>query len=38
MTGYPTDRGCCARMIEINPHVTHIEELRQRADSLRGYL
>jgi len=25
-------------MIEINPHVTHIEELRQRADSLRGYL
>jgi len=25
-------------MIEINPHVTHIEDLRQRADSLRGYL
>jgi len=25
-------------MIEINPYITHIEDLRQRADSLRGYL
>jgi len=25
-------------MIEINLHLTHIEDLRQRADSLRGYL
>jgi len=25
-------------MIEINAHLTHAEDLRQRADSLRGYL
>ncbi|WP_157736280.1 peptide chain release factor 2 [Granulosicoccus antarcticus] len=25
-------------MIEINPYITHIEDLRLRADSLRGYL
>jgi len=25
-------------MIEINAYLTHIEDLRQRADSLRGYL
>jgi len=28
----------CFVMIEIAPYLTHIEELRQRTDSLRGYL